>query len=137
MLSADYVVGLVDGEGSFAVHLSSSLRRRARVEPRFCVKLRAVDKELLQQLQHFFGCGKVYIQRDHRPRHSLCYRFEVSNRQELREKVIPFFRQHPLRSPSKRTDFELFCQIMTLVEQDVHLTREGLEEIKRLEAQMH
>ena len=137
MLSVDYVLGLVDGEGSFAVHLSSSPKRRARVEPRFCLKLKAEDKELLDELQNFFGFGKVYIQRDHRPSHSLCYRFEVSNRRELWENIVPFFEQHPLRSPSRRRDFALFRQIMALVMQGAHLTEDGLEEIRGLAAQMH
>ena len=58
MLTADYVVGLVDGEGSFAVHLNRSQRRRAKVEPRFCLKLRSEDRPILDALRDFFGCGK-------------------------------------------------------------------------------
>jgi len=137
MLTADYVIGLVDGEGSFAVHLNRSQRRRAKVEPRFCLKLIAEDLCLLEQLREFFGCGKVYIQRDRRPNHRLCYRFEVNNRRDLIENIVPFFQQHSLRSPSKKRDFDLFQQIMTCIEQDSHLTTEGLETIQHLAAQMH
>jgi hypothetical protein len=137
MLTADYVLGLVDGEGSFAVHFNKSQRRRAKVEPRFCLKLRAEDRILLDELRDFFGCGQVYIQRDHRPNHSLCYRFEVSNRQELFEKIIPFFEQNPPRSPSKQRDFGFFRQVVILVRQDAHLTDAGLESMRQLAAQMH
>jgi hypothetical protein len=137
MLTADYVLGLVDGEGSFAVHFNKSQRRRAKVEPRFCLKLRAEDRVLLDELRDFFGCGQVYIQRDHRPNHSLCYRFEVSNRQELFEKILPFFEQHPPRSPSKQRDFGFFRQVLILVRQAAHLTDEGLESMRQLAAQMH
>jgi hypothetical protein len=137
MLSADYVVGLVDGEGSFPVHLNASDRRRAKVEPRFCLKLKAMDKPVLDALQEFFGCGKVYIQRDRRPNHSLCYRFEVSNRQDLIEKVIPFFEQYPLQAPSKQRDFALFCQVLAHIQQETHRTDDGLESIRQLVAQMH
>ena len=137
MLTADYVLGLVDGEGSFAVHFNTSKRRRAKVEPRFCLKLRAEDRILLEELREFFGCGRIYIQRDRRPNHSLCYRFEVSNRQELFEKIIPFFDQHPPRSPSKQRDFGFFRQVLFLVRQGEHLTTEGLEKIEQLASQMH
>jgi hypothetical protein len=137
MLTADYVVGLVDGEGSFAVHLNRSQRRRAKVEPRFCLKLQAMDRPILDALRDFFGCGKVYIQRDRRPNHSLCFRFEVSNRQELWEKVIPFFQQHPLKFPSKRRDFTLFQRVLELLANGDHLTTEGLEKIEQLASQMH
>jgi hypothetical protein len=137
MLTADYVVGLVDGEGSFAVHLNGSDRRRAKVEPRFCLKLKALDKPLLDRLQEFFECGKVYIQRDRRPNHSLCYRFEVSNRQDLFEKVVPFFEQHPLQTPSKQRDFALFRRVLALIRQEAHKTDDGLESIRQLADQMH
>ncbi len=137
MLTADYVVGLVDGEGSFAVHFNQSQRRRAKVEPRFCLKLKADDRVILDELRGFFQCGKVYIQRDQRPKHSLCYRFEVSNRQDLLEKVVPFFEQNPLRCPSKKRDFMLFRQIMTCVREEAHRTNEGLEMMRQLAAKMH
>jgi hypothetical protein len=137
MLTADYVVGLVDGEGSFAVHFNQSQRRRAKVEPRFCLKLRADDRPLLDELRDFFGCGKVYIQRDRRANHCLCYRFEVSNRLELFEKVIPFFRQHPLKSRSKQRDFALFEQVLSLLQNEAHRTADGLESMRHLAARMH
>jgi hypothetical protein len=137
MLTADYVVGLVDGEGCFAVHFNRSQRRRAKVEPRFCLKLKADDRPLLIALSEFFECGKIYIQRDRRPNHSLCYRFEVSNRKELSERVVPFFQQHPLRSPSKQRDFALFQQVLVLLQQDAHQSAGGLEAMERLAAQMH
>lgn len=73
MLNNDYIVGLVDGEGSFTFHLNTNPTRRNRVEPRFYLKLRAEDKTLLDSLKNFFQCGQVYIQRDSRPNHSLCY----------------------------------------------------------------
>jgi len=137
MLPADYVVGLVDGEGSFAVHLNASDRRRAKVEPRFCLKLRADDRSLLYDLQEFFGCGKVYIQRDRRPNHSLCFRYEVSNREDLWEKIIPFFHQYSPRFPSKQRDFVLFRQVLLLIREGAHRTDQGMESIAKLAGQMH
>jgi hypothetical protein len=137
MLTADYVLGLVDGEGSFAIHFNRSQRRRAKVEPRFCLKLRAEDRCLLDELCEFVGCGRVYIQRDRRPNHNLCYRFEVSNRLDLFEKVIPFFEQHPLQSPSKQRDFALFRRVLQLVQQEAHFNDDGLESMRQLAAQMH
>lgn len=137
MLSAEYVLGLVDGEGSFAVHLNKSKRRRAKVEPKFCLKLKADDKVVLDEIRAFFKCGRVYIQRDRRANHSLCYRFEVNNRKELAEKIIPFFRQHSLRTPSKKRDFAIFDRIMLLIGRKEHLTDSGLKSIQELADLMH
>jgi hypothetical protein len=140
MLTPDYIVGLVDGEGSFTVYVrgeSASKRRRAKVEPRFFVKLKATDKPLLDALKSYFQCGNVYIQKDKRANHSLCWRYEVANRAHIRDVIIPFFQKHNLHAPSKQKDFVLFCRIMALIEQGVHFTDSGMQAIKKLKAQMH
>lgn len=140
MLSAEYVVGLVDEEGSFSVHVAtpaSSPKRRARVEPRFFLKLAERDAALLQELKEFFGCGAIYFQRDTRPNHQHCYRFEVQNRAEIVEKIIPFFEAHPLHSASKQKDFELFKEILRRVRTEQHFTKIGLVGIRALKIQMH
>lgn len=140
MLNADYIVGLVDGEGSFNVHVwtpKSSPRRRALVEIRFYLKLVNEDLVLLKQLQEFFQCGKIYKQNDPRPNHRHCSRFEVFNRTELTEIIVPFFEANPLRSVSKQRDFKLFRQVINLVRKKQHLTDTGLTKIRNLKIQMH
>ena len=132
MLEKEYVLGLVDGEGCFNVRVNRQ-RRRARVELKFSLKLRHQDKEMLDELQRFFGCGKVYIQNDRRVNHSLCYRFEVQNRKEVIEKIIPFFEQNIPKIQSRKRDFELFKQIAELSQND----SADLEEIEKLKEQMH
>ena len=131
-MEKEYVLGLVDGEGSFNVRVNRQ-RRRARVELRFSLKLRHQDKEMLDELQRFFGCGKVYIQNDRRANHSLCYRFEVQNKKEIIEKIIPFFEQNPPKIQSRKRDFELFKQIAGLSKND----SVDLKKIEELRSQMH
>ena len=131
-MEREYVLGLVDGEGSFNARVNRQ-RRRARVELKFSLKLRHQDKEVLDELQKFFGCGKVYIQRDKRVNHSLCYRFEVQNKKEIVEKMIPFFEQNCPRLPSRKRDFELFRQIAELSQND----SVDLEKIEQLKNQLH
>ena len=137
MLDSNYVVGLTDGEGSFTFRLNVNPSRRNRMEPRFYIKLQAKDKSLIDEVQKFFGCGKVYIQRDRRPRHSDCYRFEIGNRYDLLSVIIPFFRRHPLYIPSKQKDFELFCRAMELFRAGEHLTEEGMRQLETIKAEMH
>jgi len=136
-LSPDYIVGLVDGEGSFTFRLDLNPKRRNRMEPRFYLKLRAEDKILLDALQQFFDCGAVYIQRDRRPHHSMCYRYEVGKQKDLREKIIPFFRKFPLKSPSKQRDFRAFCEAIDIVFAGEHFTNEGIEKLAALKEHMH
>ena len=132
MLDNNYVLGLVDGEGSFNVRVNDR-KRRAKVELKFSLKLRHQDKEVLDELQKFFGCGKVYIQRDRRVNHSLYYRFEIQNKKEIIDKIIPFFEQNHPKLPSRKRDFELFRQIAELSQND----SVDLKKIEQLKEQMH
>ena len=131
-MEKEYVLGLVDGEGCFNVRVNRQ-RRRARVELKFSLKLRHQDKEVLDELQKFFGCGRVYIQNDKRANHSLCYRFEVQNKKEIVEKIIPFFEQNFPRLPSRKRDFELFKQIAELSQNN----SVDLKKVEELKSQMH
>ncbi|OGZ68463.1 MAG: hypothetical protein A3D44_00790 [Candidatus Staskawiczbacteria bacterium RIFCSPHIGHO2_02_FULL_42_22] len=141
-LSNDYVVGLVDGEGSFTAYvknpaLHNPLTRRVKVEPRFYIKLIEKDKHILYELKKYFGCGNVYFQKDTRINHQNCYRFEVTNREDLEKIIIPFFTQHKLQFNSKQKDFKLFCEIMKKIKMGEHLTDSGLLKIYNLKQKMH
>jgi len=142
MLSNDYIVGLVDGEGSFTVYVKNpdstkEVKRRVRVEPRFYLKLIEKDKDILYQLKKFFNCGNVYFQKDNRKNHQHCYRYEVTNRKDLEEVIIPFFRKNILKFPSKRKDFEIFCDIFFRIKNGEHKTKEGLIKLFQIKQLMH
>ena len=142
MLTDDYVLGLVDGEGSFTVYVknpdsTNKTIRRVKAEPKFYLKLIEKDKTILYQLQKFFGCGNIYLQKDSRPNHQQCYRYEVSGRTDLENVIIPFFQNNPLRFVSKRNDFELFCKIFRKIKKGEHLTKKGLKEIFKIKRLMH
>ena len=133
MISKDYIVGLVDGEGSFYVRLNTDIRRRNKVELKFSLKLRHQDKKILEELQTFFMCGKIYLQKDNRPNHTDCYRFEVNNKKDIFEKIIPFFEKNNPKIQSRKKDFELFKQIAFLSQND----NADLKKINFLKKQMH
>lgn len=141
MLNPHYIRGLVDGEGSFTVYIlgakSGDRKRRVRAEAKFYLKLIEKDRDILYQLRDFFGCGSVYFQKDRRPNHQHCYRYEVSSRQDLSRKIIPFFRKHQLQLKSKRNDFEHFCVLVEMMETGDHLTEEGLVKMRGIKRRMH
>jgi hypothetical protein len=142
MLNLNYVIGLVDGEGSFTVYVKNpriekNVKRRVKAEPRFYLKLIEKDKKILYDLKDFFGCGNIYFQRDKRKNHQNCFRYEVSNREDLKKIIIPFFKKNQLRFNSKEKDFEIFCSIMEKIEKKEHLTEKGLRKIFHLKQKMH
>ena len=138
-INPNYIVGLVDGEGSFTVYvnLNKDKSRRVRVEPKFYVKLIEEDKDILYRLQNFFGVGSVYFQKDTRPNHKNCYRYEVYNRDELNRVIIPFFTKNHLKFASKKEDFKIFCKLMKMINKEEHLNDMGLKKMFLLKQKMH
>jgi len=141
MLSADYIIGLIDGEGSFTAYINHDQnpdrKRRVRIEPKFYIKLVEEDKKILYQLKECFGCGHVYFQKDSRPNHKDCYRYEVGKREDLRKIIIPFFEKNQLRLATKKRDYSIFRKIMEAIEKNQHLTSSGLEKLYKLKRKMH
>lgn len=138
MISADYIVGLTDGEGCFYVNIRPPRfpNSKERVETHFYIKLRENNLFLLKEIKKFFGCGGIYYQKEKRPNHSGCYRFEINSQVDINGILIPFFKKHPLIGP-KRRDFLIFRKITELVEKKSHRNKTGLRRIKALKQQMN
>ncbi len=141
-LTPDYIIGLVDGEGSFTIYVRDpdskvAVKRRVTVEPKFYIKLVAKDKAILERVKQFFGCGTIYFQKDSRPNHQNCYRYEVYRKDDLVEVIIPFFRKHVLQFPSKKADFKIFCKMMAVISRKEHLSEKGIRKLFQLKQQMH
>ena len=124
-----YIAGFVDGEGSFhvAVQKSANVKLGWQVIPEFHVSQNQTRTVVLEMIQKFLGCG--YIKPNHRTRandHTNVY--VVRNHHDLLEKVVPFFRKYELVS-SKNEDFNKFAEIVEMMDQGHHLSREGLKKI--------
>ncbi|MDP1710546.1 MAG: LAGLIDADG family homing endonuclease [candidate division WWE3 bacterium] len=139
MVSADYIVGLVDGEGCFYINIFRDKRypkARPIVQTHFYLKLVEDELPLLKKVQQSLGCGAIYLQRDKRDNHRQCYRFEINSQKDIHQCVLPFFEKHPLRS-SKRKDFETFKKVALIVKEGKHFEDEGLKRIIELKSGMN
>jgi hypothetical protein len=133
-----WVVGFVDGEGCFSISVVKNLGCRLgwQVQHEFSVTQAAPSRSALEELIEFFGCGSIIENSrndDHRYR---LMRYAVKRRSDLIGLIIPFFEDHPLRT-AKQKDFEYFCQAISIMRADRHLTREGLIEIALLTEKMN
>src|SRR3989338_1458269 len=138
MLSADYVVGLVDGEGSLCVYPRAPNKAtwNTSIECHFYIKMRDDDLGLLKKVQNFFSCGSIFFQKEYRQNQRDNYRYQVSRKADLKNVIIPFFKSHPLQS-KRIKDFELFCEILGRAMHKEHHSEKGLAEIVRLKELMH
>ena len=139
MVTADYIVGLTDGEGCFYVLIKSPLNKGdgGRITLNFFIKVQEQDRVMLDKVSNTLRCGSVYFQPESRENHSHCYRYTVNTHSAILGVIIPFFREHQLQSFSKRKNFELFCKIAKLVETGKHHSKSGLDRIRLLKSQMN
>ena len=138
ILSADYLVGLTDGEGCFYINVRPSRSGRGikTVEFHFYLKLRIDHLDLLNKVKTSFGCGAVYHQKEKRTNHSECYRFEINSRRDLFGKLIPFFDKYPLEGP-KLKDYLLFRQAAEIVRDKSRLTAEEISKNEKMKHKMN
>ena len=131
-LEAQWITGFVDGEGCFHVGINqhSDMKCGYQVLPEFTVVQHERDVQILHALKAYFGCGVV--RRNHGDR--MAYR--VRGQDHLIRHIIPFFEKHMLKS-KKRSDFAKFRRIVRMMEAGDHLTKEGVEEIRRIASQMN
>ena len=139
LLSPEYLVGLTDGEGSFCVYIREPTKAswNVRIECHFYIKMREDELPLLKHVKNSFGCGRIAFQKEYRERQRDNYRYQVSNRVELCEIIIPFFERYTLQGINRKRDFRLFVQIVELVNTGAHHDADGLERIRSLKARMH
>jgi hypothetical protein len=83
-----------------------------------------------------FGCGRIVEQ--HRPldHRQQLLRFSVKRRNDLTNRVVPFFEANPLRT-AKRADFERFAHVLQLMEAGAHRSEDGLRSIAAVTQQMN
>ncbi len=131
-IEAGWVTGFVDGEGCFHIGITkhSEMTTGIQVLPEFTVVQHERDVKALYALKSFFGCGVV------RSNHGDRMAYRVRKLEHLREIVIPFFMEHPLKT-GKRQDFEKFRRVLLMMERGEHLELTGIEKIKQIAAEMN
>ena len=122
---ANYIVGFVDGEGSFNISFikRSDYKYNIKISPSFNISQK--DKKILEWIQNIFNCGTV------RDRGDGVFYYEVQDIQSLKEIIIPFFSKYHLRT-KKYTTFKIFSEIVDLIDRGKHLEKEGILKIYNL-----
>lgn len=132
-----YIAGFVDGEGSFhvAFQRSKDVKIGWQAVPEFHISQNWASKRVLEAIRDRLGCG--YIKSNHaRSTRDRTHVLVVRNRQDLNEKVIPFFNTYQLHT-EKRGDFERFSNIVKMMMQNEHLSTKGFSKIVRTAYEMN
>jgi len=142
-----FIAGFVSGEGSFFVSLqrNTAYKTNTQVVCGFSIKVRADDRELIDLIWqafdfagnvHEINAARYHYDYDAGIRRNDAVMYIVRKRSDLAYRIIPFFDAYPLRG-RKRDNYELWKQVVELVERGAHLTPEGLGEIVEIKVRMN
>jgi hypothetical protein len=127
----NWLAGFTDAEGCFFIALKKSPESKLgeTVWLRFILTQHSKDQEFLKNLISTLNCGR-YISK------SGYGKFIVEKFTDVRSKIIPIFEEFKLHS-IKSKNYEDFKKAALLMENKAHLTREGLDEIKKIKGKMN
>ena len=133
-----WVVGFIDGEGCFSVslHKNPTTKLGWQIMPEFVATQGQKSLNSLKKLQSFFGCGRIFVNRRHDNHNENLYRFCVRSYTDLKEKIVPFFKENKLQT-AKFQDFEIFAKIINLMSKKEHLSKLGIKKIINLARKMN
>jgi len=84
----------------------------------------------MDKIVEMLKCGNVY-------RHSEgAVVLKISTLKDICNSIIPLFKQYPIKG-IKSQDFEDFCLVASKVQDKIHLTSPGLEEIRKIKLGMN
>jgi hypothetical protein len=104
-----------------------------QVLPEFKIIQHKRDIQLLYKIKDFFKCGIV---KNNKNKNSDIFEYRVRNLNHLLKIIIPFFKKNNLLT-CKKFDFSDFCEVLKLIENNLHLNEEGLLKIKLLKNKMN
>lgn len=129
--NGNYIAGFVDGEGSFNVSVRKRTDYRLGWKVSASFNISQKDRSILEFIKDQLQCGKLRTRKD-----GIVY-LEVTDTTELYERIIPFFRVFPFQSEEKTKNFAIFSQIVKLLYEQRHLSKEGLRKVLKLRSRLN
>lgn len=126
-----YLAGFADGEGSFNVSFRPRNDYEIPWKVSLCFNISQKDKVILTLYKKHLKCGTL------RGRPDGVWYYEVNNFRAIVENVIPFFDRFGFLSAKKKRDFSKFKKIARIMQENRHLTREGILEIMEIRKEMN
>ena len=132
------IVGFIDGEGCFSVslHKNPTTKLGWQIMPEFVATQGQKSLKSLKKLQSFFGCGRIFVNHRHDNHNEDLYRFCIRSYSDLKEKIVPFFKENELQT-AKFEDFKTFAKIIDLMSKKEHLSEKGIRNIINLAKTMN
>lgn len=126
-LSDAWLSGFTDAEGCFNVNITKNTRYNSGYVVQLRYMLDQKDSNILSSIQSLFGFGSVVL----RSSTNGVYRYQSTGFERMKE-IRQYFTQFPLRT-LKSSSLEKWSRVHDMVLYKEHLTKEGLQEIKKIQ----
>jgi LAGLIDADG endonuclease. len=145
LINIGWIIGFVDGEGCFSIGFikqsgginnQKGYKTGYQVSHEFVVTQGEKSLESLVKLQSFFGVGQIIINRRYDNHKEHLYRYVVRKREDLLRVIVPFFEQNKLQT-AKFENFVKFVKCINIINQNLHLTKDGLIKIAEITQTMN
>ena len=100
-----------------------------QILPEFRIVQHQRDKELLEKIRNFFGYGAVTLN------HGNVMELRIRGLENL-NRLVSFFKENPLKS-KKQSSFEIFAEIISMMNEKKHLSKSGVQQICNLAEKMN
>ena len=127
----NWLTGFATAEGCFSIDLNQNLTTKTGFGVKLAFRLtqHSRDEKLIKSLMDYLNCGVVYKNKN-------SYIFTVVKFSDLTGKIIPLFKKYHIYGV-KAKDFNDFCQAAELMKERQHLTKDGLDQIRKIKAGMN
>ena len=131
-INPNWVSGFVDGEGTFYVGINKNdtMKVKFQVLPEFRIVQHEKDIKVLYALKKYFQAGVV------RQNHDTRQELRIRSLDHINKFVIPHFDKYELLT-QKKFDFLKFKEIIKLMNQNKHLSVEGIKEVIAIASKMN
>ena len=130
IIDPNWLAGFTSAEGSFLIKVTPSKTKVGqRVQLVWQLTQDSRDAKLMVYIKELLGCGNVYKNRT-------WIDFKVTKFDDIQNKIIPFFKKYAVKG-IKSKNFDDFCKVAYMMKEKKHLTKQGLEQIKKIKAGMN
>lgn len=129
---AQWLAGFTSAEGNLFLNIyKANTKMNEGIILVFRIIQHMRDESLMKSFILYLGCGKVY-----KKTNKDAVDFMVTGFSDITNKIIPFLSEYPILG-KKSEDLKDFCIIAEFMKNKKHLTKEGLDEIKKIKARMN
>ena len=126
-----WLAGFASADGCFLIRIlkSSTSLTGYQIVLVFKLTQHFRDQELFRSLVDYLGCGNVYLS-------ETAVDYVVTKLTDITDKIVPLFQKNSIQGV-KYLDFLAFVSIVELMNNKVHLTEKGVNQIKEIKAGMN